>query len=77
MLKNDVLVAKIGVDTAANEPPNVLSTKDRVELVGLTLFLVAQNAFVGYSAPMAEQNMEQFKIKKIALNLNTENGRAH
>ena len=54
MLKNDVLVAKLGVDTAANEPPNVLSTKDRVELVGLTLFLVAQNAFVGYSTPMAE-----------------------
>ena len=54
MLKNDVLVAKIGVDTAANEPPNVLSTKDRVELVGLTLFLVAQNAFVGYSTPMEQ-----------------------
>ena len=54
MLKNDVLVAKIGVDTAANEPPNVPSTKDRVELVGLTLFLVVQNAFVGYSTPMAE-----------------------
>ena len=52
--KNDVLVAKIGVDTAANEPPNVLSTKDRVELVGLTLFLFAQNAFVGYSTPMEQ-----------------------
>ena len=50
MLKNDVLVAKIGVDTAANEP----STKDCVELVGLTLFLVAQNAFEGYSTPIEQ-----------------------
>ena len=60
--------------------------ENRVELVGLSLFLVAQNAFVGYSTPMEQLLVygfhgriehETIQNQKNALNLNIENGRAH